>query len=96
MKGLLPTLFISVIVFSVLTRYGFQKYLLNGSDLMVYGTYPGTYTCHYSQIRCICEQVYKSSACELKCSASHMKTIYNQSHCDNHKDMILTGFHIEQ
>ena len=89
MKGLIPTFILSSLVFSILLKLAFhQGYLELGTDLVSEG--PGRYTCHYSTLWCSCWSA--GNGCELGCSSSLIKTLYNQTSCHPRDKLILTGF----
>ena len=51
----------------------------------------GRYTCYYSTLWCSCWGA-GNSGCELGCSGSVFRILYNQTECKPRDKLILSGF----
>lgn len=93
MKGLLPVFVVSVFVFTLILKVGFETgYIETGTDIV--DPLSGKYTCQYSTLHCSCWSV--SSGCELSCQSGVVKTLYHQAECMPQDELLLTGFYLDK
>lgn len=64
-----------------------ESFRPTGTDLMLPG---GSYHCHYARLWCGCYS--GGGGCEVGCSPSYVKTLYNQTNCPILQDHYLAGF----
>ena len=84
-------LFITFLLTTFLIHVYLKVKLYEEDNLLALIQTNGKYTCQYSALWCKCSSA--GSGCELGCTSSLVKILYNQTSCPHYDKLILSGFY---